>query len=104
MSRNRCSTRCCCGYELSLSDCVTRPLSFDEYIKAIGWKECPYESEYSDLIVAKAICPECGRQYAYWLHHESVFQHGGRICRAHDTSYWHSFNDEPCELCRNQFE
>lgn len=97
MSRNRLSNKCDCGYELQLSDCVTRPLSIDEYFKAIDhWKGSKYEDEYWDLIIAKAICPHCGRQYAIWLNPKTSSQL--------DTSFWHSFDDEPCEMCRNLYD
>lgn len=94
MSRNRADTKCACGYELNLSDCVTRPLSMDEYAKAIQWAgKYPYDCD--DWVGAKAICPECGRQYMLWIKNNSTHYL--------DTSYWHSFNDEPCAACREMY-
>lgn len=89
MSRNRCSSNCECGYTLDLKDTTTRPMWFWEYIRAIGWEECPYQDEYAGLIVAQAQCPECGLLWALWLATE---KYG---CFPLDTSYWYSFNDEP---------
>ena len=93
MSRNRCSQQCDCGYQLELRNATTRPMWFHEYMRVIGWKDCPYEDEYQDLIVAQIQCPECGRLYAAWLR----YKYG---CHPFDTSYWYSFNDEPGEKDR----
>jgi len=94
MSRNRLDNHCVCGRRLTLSDCVTRPLNINEYKKAIDWKGGDYP-ECDLWIGSKAICPECGRQYVMWLNNDSgVFP---------DTSFWHSFNDEPCDMCREQY-
>lgn len=99
MSRNIGSRKCSCGRKIELSDCVTRPLTFEEYINAIGWKDCPYYDEYENLFVAKAICPECSRQYALWLNIYEFRKGGG-----YDLSWWHSFNDEPCDHCRELYQ
>lgn len=92
MSRNRCTSQCDCGYELSLRNATTRPLEFWEYLRNIGIQDhwnYPYYLEYETLLVCQVQCPECGQLYAMWLSNEFGC---GR-----DTSYWYSFNDEPSE-------
>ena len=91
MSRNRCSRECDCGYTLKLRNATTRPLEFWEYLRNIGWKDCPYEDEYNALIVCQVQCPQCGRLFALWLNTEIYG------CKPYDTSYWYSFNDEPSD-------
>ena len=97
MSRNRCTSQCDCGYQIEPRNIITRPLYFDEYLRAIGVKEgdgFPYYYEYEDLIVAQAQCPECGLLWCVWLGSRRANHSFG--CGM-DTSYWYSFNDEPCD-------
>jgi len=96
VSRNRCSSQCDCGYQLQLRNATTRPLSFEDYLKAITWDDCPYYTEYEDLIICQVQCPECGTLYAMWIggSHWYDGRHAPYGCGL-DTSYWYAFNDEP---------
>ena len=103
MSRNRDTTNCDCGYTLQLRNATTRPMAFEEYMRAIEWEGNrrfleSYLDEFYNLIVCQVQCPECGSLYAMWLSYSCRSSITGEtIAYGLDTSYWYAFNDEPSE-------
>ena len=101
MSKNRGTTTCKCGYELQLRNATTRPMTFREYMKAIGGDEDSYNCEFDTLIVCQVQCPRCGILYAMWIGGYCYSDITKQIIPYYlDTSYWYSFNDEPSKRDR----
>lgn len=72
-----------------------------QYLKAIGWEDCPYKGNFGYGWTGKGgnikthflriQCPDCGRLFAGW------YQCMGDSWVLFDSSYFFSFDDEPCE-------
>jgi len=98
MSRNQCDDTCDCGHQMTLKDAVSRPMSFDDYLKECGHSS-PYRLEYKRLICSLAICPNCDRWWLMWIHMEHYSNFTNRWekhCPLPDLSYYHTFDDETC--------
>lgn len=114
MSRNRCETECPCGLNLA-TRAGRKPqkdlMSSEEYLKAIGWEDCPYmdfmascmsrtvftgwSNRGEPTMFAKVICPLCLVEFVGWFHPPRSPQSDGPEWELYDTSYWSVFNDEP---------
>lgn len=101
MSRNRASTDCECGWPLDRATHVEPPRSEASYLTLVGQTRYLNNSGYGwvhdsrlygPVQFQRIECPICGRIYAGWL---AAREHGPTADFLFDSSFWHSFNDEP---------